>query len=203
MTQVTDHTGKRFYQLTVVERAENTTRGRATWLCKCDCGRETNVPGYSLVSGNTKSCGCRKEATKKTLGERRRKAMQIAFPGNTSAILRLYAGYKKGATVRDLVFELDLEDFKKITQQPCYYCGIPPAQVIHTSHSKHISYIHNGIDRLENRVGYVKGNVVACCTTCNYAKGTQSTKEFSDWIKRIHENFIIKSNGGNHGFESN
>lgn len=28
------------------------------WLCQCDCGNKTIVNKYSLISGNTKSCGC-------------------------------------------------------------------------------------------------------------------------------------------------
>lgn len=28
------------------------------WLCRCDCGTERVVSGYSLTSGDSKSCGC-------------------------------------------------------------------------------------------------------------------------------------------------
>lgn len=30
------------------------------WHCKCDCGNECDVLSRELLSGNTKSCGCRK-----------------------------------------------------------------------------------------------------------------------------------------------
>lgn len=33
---------------------------RIIWKCKCDCGSEVYVPSSSLLSGNTKSCGCLK-----------------------------------------------------------------------------------------------------------------------------------------------
>lgn len=33
-------------------------RKMATYLCKCDCGKEITVPDRSLKSGNTGSCGC-------------------------------------------------------------------------------------------------------------------------------------------------
>lgn len=32
--------------------------GHGRWLCRCDCGREVEVAGRHLRSGNTKSCGC-------------------------------------------------------------------------------------------------------------------------------------------------
>ena len=193
--RATDHTGKRYYQLVVIRRSDESVEGRPSWLCKCDCGKEVVVRGFSLSAGNTKSCGCRNDIWKKNLGKRHHDAMQIKYPGNVSAIIRLYAGYKKGASVRNLDFKLDIEEFKAITQQPCYYCGIPPQQVIHTAHSKIISYTHNGIDRINNGVGYVKGNVVACCTICNYAKGTQTLKEFVAWVARAHKNLSTKLEG--------
>lgn len=52
-----DRTGLKFGRLTVVKRAEN--KGpRSVWECRCDCGRTLCVKDTSLVTGNTKSCGC-------------------------------------------------------------------------------------------------------------------------------------------------
>lgn len=31
------------------------------WRCKCECGNETIADRSSLMSGNTKSCGCLKK----------------------------------------------------------------------------------------------------------------------------------------------
>ena len=53
-------TGKRCGILTVIKDAGNNKKGQASWLCLCDCGEHTVVNGYDLRSGNTKSCGCRK-----------------------------------------------------------------------------------------------------------------------------------------------
>lgn len=50
-------TGFRSGRLTVVERAES-INGKATWRCKCDCGKEIVTRGYSLRNGDAKSCGC-------------------------------------------------------------------------------------------------------------------------------------------------
>lgn len=48
----------------------------------------------------------------------------------------------------------------------------------------------NGIDRLDSSIGYVKTNVVSCCTKCNYAKHEMTIDEFKEWIKKIYINFI-------------
>lgn len=51
-------TGLVFGRLTVLERGENSNRGKARWVCRCDCGRTTTVAGADLRSGHTQSCIC-------------------------------------------------------------------------------------------------------------------------------------------------
>ena len=53
-----DLTGRRFGRLVVIRWVGNNKRGRALWLCRCDCGAETVVSAGHLLNGNTKSCGC-------------------------------------------------------------------------------------------------------------------------------------------------
>lgn len=57
-----DLTGKKFGYLTVLECAGKPDGRRYSWKCQCDCGNIINVPSASLCSGNTKSCGCQKNA---------------------------------------------------------------------------------------------------------------------------------------------
>ena len=52
-----DLTGRKFGRLTALRR-NGTIRSKAAWLCRCDCGNEVTVPSASLMSGNTRSCGC-------------------------------------------------------------------------------------------------------------------------------------------------
>lgn len=52
--------GQTFGRLTVLARAENTSKGDARWRCECDCGITTIVYGYNLQTGNSRSCGCLK-----------------------------------------------------------------------------------------------------------------------------------------------
>jgi len=55
---IVDLGGERFGRLVVIERYGCNVQGRAKWLCRCDCGRETAVDSRNLKSGNTRSCGC-------------------------------------------------------------------------------------------------------------------------------------------------
>lgn len=54
-----DLAGRRFGRLNVSHRHQGpANRGKAYWVCRCDCGAETIVPSDRLLSGVTKSCGC-------------------------------------------------------------------------------------------------------------------------------------------------
>lgn len=53
-----DLLGQKFVRLTVIQDAGSDHTGRKRWRCRCDCGNEIEVFGYSLRQGATKSCGC-------------------------------------------------------------------------------------------------------------------------------------------------
>jgi hypothetical protein len=48
-------------------------------------------------------------------------------------------------------------------------------------------YLYNGIDRVDNTLGYSKENCVSCCKICNYMKQVLTLEEFYSHIRRIHE----------------
>ena len=57
-----DLTGQRFGRLSVVKLGEPKVlpsgQKMRTWICICDCGKETTVYQQHLTRGDTKSCGC-------------------------------------------------------------------------------------------------------------------------------------------------
>lgn len=53
-----DLTGQMFGRLTAVEFAGIDLAYRASWKCRCDCGKEVVVTSSRLRTGNTQSCGC-------------------------------------------------------------------------------------------------------------------------------------------------
>ena len=55
-----DITGRQFGRLTALQFDHRDKNGKAIWKCICSCGKETVVRYDSLISGNTKSCGCQK-----------------------------------------------------------------------------------------------------------------------------------------------
>lgn len=61
-----DMLGFRSGKLLVTQRGENTLKGQAQWVCRCDCGKEILVAGSSLRNGNSTSCGCKRSQTIKS-----------------------------------------------------------------------------------------------------------------------------------------
>lgn len=53
-----DLTGKRFGTWTVLGLAKTIRNKRLYWKCRCDCGYEKEVDGFSLRNGKSTNCGC-------------------------------------------------------------------------------------------------------------------------------------------------
>jgi len=165
-----DEVGNRYGKLTVINRA-GICRGRATWLCHCDCGSDKIIPGVLLRNGYTKSCGCLYRLKK---GE--------------AAFNILFGDLKRSAERRKHTWALSEEDVRQLTSQPCYYCGREPQQSrIVRRRGVNGDYLCNGIDRVDNSKGYSKDNVVPCCSKCNVAKHTMTREEFLSWISSVYE----------------
>lgn len=73
-------------------------------------------------------------------------------------IIGYYESYIKSADVRDYNMSLEYNDFKTLVLSQCYYCHYIKEEEV------------NGIDRLNNNIGYEKDNCVACCEMCNMMK---------------------------------
>lgn len=96
----------------------------------------------------------------------------------------LIKNYKKNAKNRGVEFSLSNDCFRKITSSNCYYCNALPNNRIQ-KHKNTGYYIYNGIDRVDSNKGYVEGNVVSCCSNCNYLKGI-----FEGDNKRLDDIFV-------------
>ena len=70
--------GRKFSRLTVVEERPS-KNNLSMWLCVCDCGNTVIVAGKSLVSANTKSCGCLKRDTTSERNKRQKPTHHETF----------------------------------------------------------------------------------------------------------------------------
>jgi len=180
-----DLTGQKFNRLTALKYIGKDKFNNTLWKCQCDCGKIKIVGAHHLKSGKVKSCSCLQ-----------REMSSKAHKGNTyrrinkgeSGLNSLFTQYIRSAKIRNLKFNLTKEQFKKLTLQNCYYCGLEPLQIQYSnSISKHewSKYIYNGIDRKDNLKGYVIENCVPCCKFCNRMKMNISYSEFFEHIYKI------------------
>jgi hypothetical protein len=82
-----------------------------------------------------------------------------------------YKSYLSRANNKGLKFDLSIEEFYKIVNQNCVYCGTEGI---------------NGLDKIDPKGDYVKENVVSCCTKCNMMKFTYTQTEFIKHVNKIY-----------------
>jgi hypothetical protein len=125
------------------------------------------------------SCGClNREA--KTSGPR-------GVLGQTERAV-IFGGYVKNARIRKIEWLLTRELFDNLIAQNCFYCGLAPSNKIKSARLDGFILYYSGIDRKDSTLGYTVENCVACCSTCNYAKGSMSLPDFLGWVRRLAEN---------------
>ena len=155
---------------------DHSTRHNQYWKFRCDCGKEHIAGMGDVRRGKINSCGCQRHK---------------GLPPSQVSFNQLLSGYRAGANARGYTWELSVEDFKNLTSGNCVYCGEPPRnwETYSRQRSPHITavYVYNGIDRIDNSLGYTKENCVSCCTMCNYMKSAYTRELFLNHIKKIYE----------------
>lgn len=91
-----------------------------------------------------------------------------------------YSMYKSSAKLRELDFQISEDQFKNITKYACYLCGHFPS----VEHK-------NGIDRYDNKIGYVLENCRSCCSDCNIMKKHYEFEELMTKMLEIYHHRII------------
>lgn len=173
--------------------------------CKCKCDK---IFITSTHSGAV-SCGCKR--AKDNVSRRngiyhfpREKRLKRALERSAKVV---FGRYTDG--------DISLEEFLVMCKQNCHYCNAGPsgkqnvgvksdgsprlkkridingkeysAKTPYWDLGSEADFIYNGLDRIDQIKGHTKDNVVVCCKTCNYMKRDNSSQDFLDQIKRIHE----------------
>ena len=94
-----------------------------------------------------------------------------AWPDTTSG--NLYT-YRHDAKRKQRAFEITKEAYDELVNQPCVYCR---RDITETNRS--------GIDRIDNDLGYVSGNMQPCCSECNVMRGALTVDAFLEKASRI------------------
>lgn len=176
--------GKVFGRLLVLNVIKDKNgKGYIKYKCLCKCGVETCPTSSSVLTKATKSCGC--YHIKQISGKKLIPSSLIRTGIKASVVTLIWHYYNRNAKKSGRGFFLTRRQFYNIIRKNCTYCGSAPAQLKKFKTKKSPSLLYNGIDRVDNNIGYTAKNSVPCCFICNKAKGTLSLKEFNIWRKRL------------------
>jgi len=80
--------------------------------------------------------------------------------------------YVNSAGKRGVAFDLSKGEAETLFSKNCHYCDA-------TADPK------NGIDRVDNTLGYTPTNTVPCCSVCNMMKGQMDVEDFLRQVQLI------------------
>ena len=157
MSKREDLTGKVIHPWRILSLAHANKSGNVLWLTKCvNCDHERTNTLQNIKAGY----GCRNCSL---------------LPRGQSGLNKLFRNYKNTAKKSGRIFELTIDEFKSITSSSCHYCGSSPSSLMRCNRydtgPKWGEYMFNGIDRMDNDLGYILTNSAPCCWRCNRTFG--------------------------------
>lgn len=174
MPKPRDYIGEKKHMLTAIKFVGHTNDKykKRVWLFQCDCGRQKELTPEAVFRkyNATTSCGCKREKEFKGL-----QSLQ-------------YAVYTEGDYHRD---GISFEQFLKLSQENCHYCGKLVAEVGSMRigrYNKELFFVYLGLDRKDNNLPHTLDNCVPCCWRCNDKKSDDSKNKFLEWIRAVYNN---------------
>lgn len=175
-----------FGDLYVEEFIGHDMHAHAIFRCKCKCGKYAEVLGYSLLSGNTKSCGC---------VSRKRGKHHPLYMGYEELHGRIWKSLIRGAESRNLEFNITIEEaWNKFLEQDrkCALTGLP---ISFSERTNEQTKTTASLDRKDSTKGYTKENIQWVHKKINYLKMDSSEEDFIALCKQVanHNSIEIKN----------
>lgn len=151
-------------------------------LYECSCGKTCVTDNSKVRTGKRKSCGCARKEWLSGPGQKYNNDKKLSPEQKEQRSKEaVYRAYKHRAdNKKNIKFELTFEEFCSYFDKSCVYCG-------ETLSCEYEGFRYNGIDRIDNSLGYNKDNCVPCCQECNYQKSDYSVEQFLARVRKIVE----------------
>lgn len=159
-------------QLTQVLQTMTHTTGR---ICT-QCGKDFDAfkTSFGKESLNCKSC----QEMQVKQDEKRKGRVRNYKEEKCNNIAQYYKEYVISSSKRGYQMNLDFDSFSKLVLAECNYCGNKTEGEV------------NGIDRVDNSVGYSTENCVTACWKCNRIKHTYNKEFFIEKCRIISSGSI-------------
>ena len=174
--------GQVFGKLTVVQPMESSRDGSKLWQCVCECGGlyQATTRHLNRANNNVRSCGC---AQFKKGSEHPQWGGAGEISGNWwSSHVKHSANSPARKTIDLSLTKEEAWSLFLAQNRQCAFTGI---ELIfdNKSHTNTAS-----LDRIDNTVGYLLGNVRWVHKTINMMKRTYSDCYFIEWCQRVVTN---------------
>lgn len=163
-----DIVGRRFGRLDVLQylhREPYKGRYHYVYECRCDCGTVRELFRSNIITGHTRSCGCRK-ATRPTGPN------SPHWTGHGKISGRLWGHIKAHARTRKLPVTITIEDAWALFQAQDGKCALTGFDLcLRTPKGNGSNAVSASLDRIDNSKGYVPGNIQWVHKDINWMKG--------------------------------
>ena len=177
--KIKNFSGMTFGELDVIrDSMKRSSCGAVVWECLCSCGCLVGRVGATLSGGRSRSCGHLKVSPAAIAKRSIKRRIEDA------PIREYFRNYRASARTRKLDFVLTYEQFQELVTKNCYYCGDNPNLLMESRFDKKLL---NGIDRMDNSLGYSLANCVPCCRVCNKIKSAMGHDSFIEHAHKISQ----------------
>ena len=170
--------GQKFNRLEFIEEVES-RYNKKYWKCRCECGNIKNYDYYVVIRGITKSCGC---YLKDNAKNHRWTGYKDISGGYWKSLL-------SGAKKREIDFKIDIKYAWSIFEKQNKKCKLSdlPIEFETRKIRKKKSYIAS-LDRIDNSIGYVEGNIQWVVREINFMKNKMDEDKFIELCDSISKN---------------
>lgn len=162
--------GEIFGKLEVKELLPEKRQRSKLWLCLCKCGNYSKVCTTDLRNGHSQSCGCgRIEAISSNVG----------YVSGT-----WYGAIQKNARTREIDFLVTQEYLNDLLIKQDFKCAISQLP-IEIKMGRQNTETTASLDRIDNTLPYIEGNVQFLHKHVNYMKWTHTQEYFIELCKLI------------------
>lgn len=149
--------GQRFGKLVAVKSIRK-QGSCVVWQCKCDCGHRCEAQGRALKAGIKEHCGC-------VVG----RVPRGAYPRE---VVRRLGNIKARAKLKGYEFNLTHDYLHKLIKETRGVCPVLGIPFNASGRDRQMS-----IDRIDNSLGYVTGNIQVMSNRANKIKNDATERE--------------------------
>lgn len=149
---------------------------------KCPKCQETKpASAFYRSTKDGLSSQCRVCTRKRYDANKKRISDQKKTECRQNPVLESFKNSKSRAFKKNLEFSIELEDLEKIWTGDCACCGVIFDKEAISRKDRY------SLDRVDNKKGYIKGNLAYVCGRCNVRKADSSIKDLEMIIRYINE----------------